>query len=145
MEFAENLQLFNELLFRLSNRLITLPSPEISGEIDNAVKLVSPGRSFLLLCFFLIRSAQKFNDLAPEFYSFVADNFAPFYSMPVECTDRDAPFVLDGLLCNETDLPLYEHYTDTHGYTENNFAAFACWPGSSLPELEGFISNGYTR
>jgi TnpA family transposase len=30
--------------------------------------------------------------------------------MPVECTDRDAPFVLDGLLYNETDLDLEEHY-----------------------------------
>ena len=34
----------------------------------------------------------------------------------IECTDRDAPYVLDGLLYNESDLPLGEHYTDTHGY-----------------------------
>ncbi len=59
-----------------------------------------------------------------EFYSFVADNYAPFYSRPVECTDRDAPFVLDGVLYHESDLNLEEHYTDTHGYTEINFAAF---------------------
>lgn len=70
--------------------------------------------------------STKFNDFALEFYSFVADNFAPFFSLPIECTDRDAPYVLDGLLYNESDLPLDgEHYTDTHGYTENNFAAFA--------------------
>ena len=49
----------------------------------------------------------------------------PFYSRPVECTDRDAPFVLDGVLYHESDLDLEEHYTDTHGYTEINFAAFA--------------------
>ena len=59
-----------------------------------------------------------------EFYSFVADNYAPFYSRPIECTDRDAPFVLDGVLYHESDLDLEEHYTDTHGYTEINFAAF---------------------
>ena len=46
------------------------------------------------------------------------------YSRPVECTDRDAPFVLDGVLYHESDLDLEEHYTDTHGYTEINFAAF---------------------
>jgi len=69
--------------------------------------------------------STKFSDFALEFYSFVADNYAPFYSMPTECTDRDAPFVLDGLLYNESDLELEEHYTDTHGYTEINFAAFA--------------------
>jgi TnpA family transposase len=67
----------------------------------------------------------RFSDFALEFYSFVADNYAPFYSMPIECTDRDAAFVLDGLLYNESDLELEEHYTDTHGYTEINFAAFA--------------------
>ena len=33
--------------------------------------------------------------------------------------------MLDGLLYNESDLELEEHYTDTHGYTEINFAAFA--------------------
>jgi hypothetical protein len=30
------------------------------------------------------------SDFALEFYSFVADNYAPFYSTPIECTDRDA-------------------------------------------------------
>ena len=69
--------------------------------------------------------STRFNDFALEFYSFVADNYAPFYSRPVECTDRDAPFVLDGVLYHESDLDLEEHYTDTHGYTEVNFAAFA--------------------
>ena len=69
--------------------------------------------------------STRFNDFALEFYSFVADNYAPFYSRPIECTDRDAPFVLDGVLYHESDLDLEEHYTDTHGYTEINFAAGA--------------------
>lgn len=69
--------------------------------------------------------SHRLNDFAIEFYSFVADNYAPFYSLPIECTDRDAAYVLDGLLYNECDLALEEHYTDTHGYTEINFAAFA--------------------
>ena len=69
--------------------------------------------------------SHKLNDFAIEFYSFVADNYAPFYSVPIECTDRDAAYVLDGLVYNESDLALEEHFTDTHGYTEINFAAFA--------------------
>ena len=69
--------------------------------------------------------STRFNDFALEFYSFVADNYAPFYSRPIECTDRDAPFVLDGVLYHESDLDLEEHYTDTHGCTEINCAAFA--------------------
>ena len=68
--------------------------------------------------------STRFSDFALEFYTFVADNYAPFYSLPIECTDRDAAFVLDGLLYNESELEIEEHYTDTHGYTELNFAAF---------------------
>ena len=64
--------------------------------------------------------SPRFQDYALEFYSFVADNYAPFYSIPIECTDRDAAYVLDGLLYNESDLAIEEHYTDTHGYTETH-------------------------
>jgi len=82
--------------------------------------------------------STRFSDFALEFYSFVADNYAPFYSAPIECTDRDAPFVLDGLLYNESDLPLEEHYVDTHGFIELNFAAFAMLGRSRFcPRIKG--------
>lgn len=67
----------------------------------------------------------RFREFAIEFYTFVADNFAPYYSEPIECFNRDSSYLLDGILYNESDLELEEHYTDTHGYTELNFAAFA--------------------
>lgn len=81
--------------------------------------------------------SHKFSDCALEFYSFVADNYAPFYSTPIECTDRDAAYVLDGLLYNESDLALEEHYTDTHGYTEINFAAFTMLGRRFAPRIRG--------
>ena len=81
--------------------------------------------------------STRFSDFALEFYSFVADNYAPFYSTPIECTDRDAAFVLDGLLYNESDLAPEEHYTDTHGYTEINFAAFAMLGRRFCPRIRG--------
>ena len=81
--------------------------------------------------------SPRFQDYALEFYSFVADNYAPFYSIPIEYTDRDAAYVLDGLLCNESDLALKEHYTDTHGYTEINFAAFAMLDRRFAPRIRG--------
>ena len=40
--------------------------------------------------------STKFGDYALEFYTFVADNYAPYYSTPIECTERDAPYALDG-------------------------------------------------
>src|SRR5580700_3011512 len=78
-----------------------------------------------------------FSDFALEFYTFLADNYAPFHSMPIECTDRDAAFVLDGLLYNECDLPLDEHYVDTHGFTELNCAAFAMLGRRFSPRIKG--------
>ena len=81
--------------------------------------------------------STRFSDFALEFYSFVADNYAPFYSTPIECTDRDSAFVLDGLFYNESDLELEEHYTDTHGYTEINFAAFAMLGRRFCPRIRG--------
>ena len=61
----------------------------------------------------LLRKVWFHHNTAKEFYSFVADNYAPFYSVPIECNERDAPYVLDGVLYNESDLELEEHYTDT--------------------------------
>lgn len=81
--------------------------------------------------------SHRFYDYALEFYSFVADNYAPFYSTVIECTDRDAAYVLDGFLYNESDLMLEEHYTDTHGYTEINFAAFAMLGRRFSPRIRG--------
>jgi len=75
--------------------------------------------------------SHKFNDFAIEFYTFVADNYAPFYNLAKEAIDRDSSKVLDGHLYNVSDLEIEEHYTDTHGYTEINFAAFA-WLGISF-------------
>ena len=81
--------------------------------------------------------SPRFSDFALEFYSFVADNDAPFFSTPIECTDRDAATVLDGLLYNESDLELEEHYTDTHGYPDINFAAVALLGRRFSPRMRG--------
>jgi TnpA family transposase len=98
----------------------------------------SDGQRFLFPEKVLQRTySPRFGDFALEFYSFVADNYAPFYSLPIECTDRDAAYVLDGLLYHESDLPLEEHYTDTHGYTEINFAAFALLGRRFCPRIRG--------
>ena len=98
---------------------------DAAGHWGDGTTSASDGQRFAMPQKVLQRTySTRFNDFALEFYSFVADNYAPFYSRPVECTDRDAPFVLDGVLYHESDLDIEEHYTDTHGYTEINFAAF---------------------
>lgn len=89
--------------------------------------------------------SPKFRDFALEFYTFIADNYAPYFSMPIECTDRDAPYLLDGLCYNESDLQIEEHYTDTHGYTEINFAAFAMLGKKFSPRIKGIQNQNIYR
>ena len=89
--------------------------------------------------------SPKFRDFALEFYTFIADNYAPYYSMPIECTDRDAPYVLDGLVYNESDLQIEEHYTDTHGSTDINFAAFAKLGKTFSPRIKGIQDQNIYR
>ena len=42
----------------------------------------------------------------------------------ISATIRDATYVLDEILNNETDLTILEHTTDTAGYTDLGFALF---------------------
>ncbi len=81
--------------------------------------------------------STKFRDFALEFYTFVADNYAPYFSLPIECTDRDSPYVMDGVLYNESDLVIEEHYVDTHGYTEINYAGFGMLGKTLSPRIRG--------
>lgn len=89
--------------------------------------------------------SHAFNDFAFEFYNFIADNYAPYFVLPHECTDRDAPFVLDGMLYNESDLEIEEHYTDTHGFTDINFAAFAMFGKRFIPRIKGLKNHAIFR
>ena len=55
-------------------------------------------------------------------YTHISDQYAPFHSALVNVGVRDATHVIDGLLEQETDLEIHEHYTDTAGYTDHVFA-----------------------
>jgi TnpA family transposase len=58
------------------------------------------------------------------FYTWTSDQFSQYGAKVIPATVRDATYVLDELLDNETELPLLEHTTDTSGYTEMVFALF---------------------
>ncbi|MEX5268610.1 Tn3 family transposase [Kocuria rosea] len=55
-------------------------------------------------------------------YTHVSDQYSPFHSKLVNVGDRDATYVLDGLLYHESELQIQEHYTDTAGFTDHLFA-----------------------
>jgi hypothetical protein len=57
-------------------------------------------------------------------YTHVSDQHSTFGTKILVPTQREAHFVLDDFLGNATDLPLFEHATDSHGVTLINFALF---------------------
>jgi TnpA family transposase len=58
------------------------------------------------------------------FYSWSSDQFSQYGTKVISSTIRDATYVLDEILNNETDLTIVEHTTDTAGYTDLVFALF---------------------
>jgi len=58
------------------------------------------------------------------FYTWTSDQYSQYGTKVIPATVRDATYVLDEILDNETELPIVEHTTDTSGYTEIVFALF---------------------
>lgn len=79
----------------------------------------------------------RIGDFALAFYTFVADNYAPFHSKPFDCAEGEAPHVLDGFLYNESDLSLDEHYTDTRAAATIIFGAFGWYGKTYSPRIRG--------
>ncbi len=62
------------------------------------------------------------NDKGVTMYTFIDERHALFYSTVISASDREAAFVIDGLLQNDV-VKSDIHSTDTHGFTESIFAA----------------------
>jgi len=62
------------------------------------------------------------SDPGMSFYTHISDQYSPFHTNIINVGERDATYVLDGLLCHESVLLLWMHYTDTAGYTDHQFA-----------------------
>lgn len=56
-------------------------------------------------------------------YGHVSDQGSQFWINVVNCLLRESTYVLDGLVYQDA-LPIREHYTDTHGYTDLIFGLF---------------------
>lgn len=58
------------------------------------------------------------------YYTWTSDQFSQYGSRVIPATVRDATYVLDEILDNESELPIEEHTTDSSGFTELIFALF---------------------
>lgn len=69
-------------------------------------------------------------------YTHTSDQHSVFSTQVISCQPREALYVLDGLLENDTDLHPIEHYTDTHGFTEQLFGLCYLLGFSFMPRLK---------
>lgn len=72
-------------------------------------------------------------------YTFLDEKFMLFYSTVISASDREAAYVIDGLLQNDV-IKSDIHSTDTHGYTETIFAATHLLGTSFAPRLKKISS-----
>lgn len=74
-------------------------------------------------------------DRAISLYTHTSDQYSVFSTQAISCGPREALYVLDGLLNNQTTLTPREHSTDTHGFTEQLFALCYLLGFSFMPRL----------
>jgi TnpA family transposase len=70
-------------------------------------------------------------------YCFIDESHRLFYSTVVSSSERDAAYVIDGLMYNEV-VKSDIHSTDTHGYSETIFAATHLLGISFAPRIKNF-------
>ena len=60
-------------------------------------------------------------DQALTVYTHISDQHSVFHTQVIACSVREAIYVLDGLLNNNTILRPQEHFVDQHGFTDQLF------------------------
>lgn len=73
-------------------------------------------------------------------YSHVSDQFGPFATQNIPATASEAPYILDGLLMNETGNKIKEHYTDTGGVSDLIFATTHLLGYNFIPRIRDLPS-----
>ena len=73
-------------------------------------------------------------------YSHVSDRYSPFATQTIPATVHETPYILDGLLMNETGRRVREQYADTGGFTDHVFAACSRLGYAFVPRLRALPS-----
>ena len=73
-------------------------------------------------------------------YTHLSDRFGPFATQTIPATVNEAPYILDGLLMNETGRRIREQYADTGGFTDQVFAVTAILGYRFMPLIRDLSS-----
>jgi TnpA family transposase len=77
---------------------------------------------------------------AVSVYTHLSNQRSVFSTQVISCAEREALYVLDGLLDNPTDLPIRVHMVDTHGYTDQLFGLCYLLGFAFMPRLKKLSS-----
>lgn len=79
-------------------------------------------------------------DRAVSVYTHLSDQYSVFSTQVISCAEREALYVLDGLLENDTELPIRAHIVDTHGYTDQVFGLCYLLGFTFMPRLKSLAT-----
>jgi TnpA family transposase len=79
-------------------------------------------------------------DRVVSVYTHLSDQYSVFSTQVISCAEREALYVLDGLLENETELPIRAHIVDTHGYTDHVFGLCYLLGFTFMPRLKNLAA-----
>ncbi len=85
-------------------------------------------------------NAKYGKDPGLKAYTHVSDQFAPFATQAIPATVSEAPYILDGLLMNETGRRIREQYADTGGFTDHVFAVTSLLGYQFIPRIRDLPS-----
>jgi TnpA family transposase len=85
-------------------------------------------------------NAKYGNEPGLKAYTHVSDQFGPFATQTIPATVSEAPYILDGLLMNETGRNIREQYADTGGFTDHVFAVTALLGFQFIPRIRDLPS-----
>jgi TnpA family transposase len=85
-------------------------------------------------------NAKYGRDPGLKAYTHVSDQFAPFAIQTIPATVSEAPYILDGLLMNETGKRIREQYADTGGFTDHVFAVTSILGYRFIPRIRDLPS-----
>jgi len=88
-------------------------------------------------------NAKYGSDPGLKAYTHVSDQFGPFATQNIPATVNEAPYILDGLLMNDTGRKIKEQYADTGGFTDLVFAATSLLSYRFIPRIRDLPSTRF--
>ena len=113
---------------------------KLSGVWGDGSRSSSDGQRFTVERDSLLGSVYPryfgYYDRALQLYTHTSDQHSVYATQAISCAPREAGYVLAGILDNDTALPIREHTSDTHGFTEHLFGICALLGIAFMPRLK---------